>query len=95
MVKRCVHDVVYDLLKSIQEALRPIKSRICRASNLPLDRCEKVLELMESCGLIYSYFSEGRRIYEITERGYQYMGVYEKLLEAFPVSHEALTRRDF
>jgi len=85
-VKRCIHDTVYDLLKSIQRSSKPIKSRICRASNLPLDRCEKILVLMESYGLICRYFSEGRGIYEITERGYQYMGIYEKLLEAFPVS---------
>ena len=84
-MKRCIHSVIYDLLKSIQKSRIPLKSRICRSSNLPLDRCSRVLELMEEYGLVYSYFNSGRKVYEIAERGYVYIGVYERLLELLPL----------
>ncbi|MFZ8783653.1 MAG: hypothetical protein ACO2OR_06715 [Desulfurococcaceae archaeon] len=85
-MKRCIHSVMYDLLKSIQRSRVPLKSRICRSSNLPLDRCSGVLELMEKYGLVYSYHRGGRKMYEIAERGYVYIGVYERLLELLPLT---------
>jgi len=85
-MKRCIHSVIYDLLKSIQKSRVPLKSRICRSSNLPLDRCSGVLELMEKYGLVYSYHCSGRKMYEVAERGYVYIGVYERLLELLPLT---------
>lgn len=88
MMKRCIHDVVYDILLSITNAGRPLKSRVCLASNLPLDRCERLLKVMEEYGLIYSRIIEGRRVYVLTERGYQYMGIYESLRDIFPLHYK-------
>ncbi len=93
LMSRCIHSVIYDLLVSIQNTKRPIKSRICRSSNLPLDRCGKILGFLESNGFIYRYFDEGRWIYEITERGYEYIGIYEKLLELIPTYTYSLKTR--
>lgn len=85
-MKRCIHDVVYEILLLITSTGKPLKSRVCLASNLPLDRCERILETMEKYGLIYSMFIDGRKTYAVTEQGYQYIGIYESLRSIFPKS---------
>jgi predicted transcriptional regulator len=82
--KRCIYDIVYDILLSMLTTHRGTKTRICRASNLPLDRCERVLELIKELGLAYSTNIGGREVYQLTDRGYQYIGVYEALIELLP-----------
>jgi hypothetical protein len=41
---------------------------------------------MEKYGLVYSYHCSGRKMYEVAERGYVYIGVYERLLELLPLT---------
>ena len=81
--KRCTYDIVYDILLSMLTTHRGTKTRICRASNLPLDRCERVLELIKELGLAYSINISEREVYQ-PDQGYQYIEVYEALIELLP-----------
>ncbi|MET1160217.1 MAG: winged helix-turn-helix domain-containing protein [Thermoprotei archaeon] len=76
--------MVYDILKLLDLEERMLKTHICTSANLPLDRCSKILDLLQFYGLVVRVSDEKRISYSITERGYEYIGLYEKLVEIAP-----------
>jgi len=91
--KRCHHDIIYELLTTIRDGFPALKTRVCTASNMPLDRCNKVLDIMESFGLIYRR-GEGRGAeYYVTEQGYIYISLYERLREVVPIEYSKRFKR--
>lgn len=80
---RCVHEIVYSIMKAISvEGPKNITS-LCRVSNVPVDRGIKIVSLLIKYGLLASYEYEGNRYYMITEIGYDYLGTYKHLKEIF------------
>ncbi|AFK51390.1 hypothetical protein TCELL_0967 [Thermogladius calderae 1633] len=91
--KRCHHDIVYELLTAIRDEQPALKTRVCTASGLPLDRCSKVLALMEGLGLVYREGAGRGSGYYVTEQGYVYIGLYEKIMEVMPAGSYKRRRR--
>lgn len=80
--KRCIHDVVYDVLSALREG--PAKlTPLCTLANLPVDRGLRLLSVLEECGLVTSREERGRRVYLLSELGYVYVSLYEELSKAF------------
>jgi len=50
---RCVHDIIYDVLRVLACGCGVVKTKLCSYSNLPFDRCGRLLNLLESYGLIF------------------------------------------
>jgi len=57
------------------------KTKLCSLSNLPLDRCNVLIKLLIDRGLVFERVIEGKRYYEISDRGYEYIALYNKLNE--------------
>jgi len=84
---RCIHDIVYDLLKTLAYNQYMVKTRLCSYSNLPLDRCNEILSILESNGLIISRNIGIRTIITITDKGYVYIGLYEQMTSILRFPH--------
>ncbi len=80
-VKRCIHDIVYDLLLILSnEPWGARKTKLCTGANLPLDRCTGFLGLLIDRGLVYTRIrDDGAAFYYISDRGYAYLGLYTQL----------------
>ena len=76
---RCIHDIIYDLLKTLSGNEYVVKTRLCSSANLPLDRCNALLHVLESSGLITGIPKGNRVVYVLTDKGYAYIGLYEQL----------------
>ncbi len=84
---RCIHDIVYDILEVVADSIYIGKTRLCSYANLPLDRCSEILDLLMEYGFIIVEEHSGRNVYSLTERGYEYIGLYRKLHELLPLPH--------
>jgi len=78
---RCVHDIVYDILTVLSRNGEMCKTALCLSANLPVDRCNRILKLLEANGLIRREPDERVKRYRICERGYVYLGLYVKVHE--------------
>ncbi len=76
---RCIHSIIYDLLKLLVEEQPVKKTRLCTGARLPLDRCTPILQLLVEKGLVYTVVEDESTYYYIADNGYIYIGVYEKL----------------
>lgn len=76
---RCIHEIIYDLLKNIAEHGNSSKTKICSYSNLPIDRCNKLLIILENNGLLTKIFEDNKEKYVLTANGYAYIGLYEQI----------------
>lgn len=80
---RCSHQTTYEILLALTK--RPLgKTKLCLHANMPLDRCSDLLIELESYGLIYKVKEDYKDLYGISEAGYVYVGLYEKLLKLVP-----------
>ena len=83
---RCIHEIIYDILYSLSNSIGGlVKTRLCSSAGLPLDRCNKLLGLLSSYGLVYSGVIGGRVVYFISDRGYEYLGLLEQLERLLPL----------
>jgi len=85
-VNRCIHEVAYNILKHIATEGPENITSICRAANLPADRGIRIVNALIKFGLLTSYIAfnnKPRKFYILTERGYEYIGIYEHLKELF------------
>lgn len=87
---RCTHEIVYELLKNMASEEPKNITSLCRAVNLPVDRGIKVINVLMKSGLVASYTITSNskvgklsRYYIVTEVGYEYIGIYERLKELF------------
>lgn len=72
-----------DVLKAIVEGADSMRA-VCMRANMPLDRCSKLLNHMESYGLIYRS-REGRRyVFRATEVAYAWAALYRELERILP-----------
>jgi predicted transcriptional regulator len=79
-VYRCSHDIIFDILRALREkGSSPITS-LCLKARVPVDRGIKTLSHLETMGLVSSHM-EKRKQYFITERGYEYVFLYEEVLK--------------
>ncbi len=80
MKQRCRHDIIEALLKNLSaEPLRV--TNLCSKSNLPVDRCKNLLEILKEAGLVVERVEGRGRTYIITSRGYEYLALYRRLKE--------------
>lgn len=84
---RCKHDIIYDILSSLNQYSGIRITSISMEANIPVDRAKKILDYMENVGLIYKIKKISGERYHITERGYVYMEIYMKLKECLPETH--------
>jgi len=85
---RCIHDIVYDVLDTLRSEVYVIKTRLCTAASLPLDRCSELLTVLETSGLVLSLKRGRRTLYVLTDRGYAYLGLYEQLSSILSLPHQ-------
>jgi len=89
---RCIHGIVYDILCILSTEYRLGKTKLCSSANLPLDRCSKLLLLLAEKGLIYERSADRTRFYEITEKGYEYIALYEHLNSLLPLHSQFVSK---
>ncbi|RLF17296.1 MAG: hypothetical protein DRJ66_01160 [Thermoprotei archaeon] len=82
---RCWHDVIESLLKALLTGEKRI-TELCLHANIPVDRGRRLIEYLIRCGLIFKYEKDGRIYYRITEKGYEWLGIYRKLKEILHLS---------
>jgi len=76
---RCVHDIIYDLLKTLSNEYRLKITQLCSQANLPLDRCSKIIQHLVNHGLVRRVVSGKHVFYELSDLGYAYIGLYDQL----------------
>ena len=83
MVYRCRHQIVADILSALSRA--PGEglgiTRISLSVGAPVDRVRRVMRELEASGLVY--LDRDRRVYVITEKGYEWLSVYLVLESIF------------
>lgn len=89
---RCFHEIIYDLLKNIDEYEGIRKTQICSSSNLPIDRCNKLITILEINGLLIKITNNSREKMVLTSRGYAYIGLYEQIER---ILFKSFTKRSF
>ena len=77
---RCWHDVIESVLEALLTGEKSI-TELCLYANVPVDRGRRLINYLISCGLVFRYEENGRIYYKITERGYEWLGIYRKLKE--------------
>ena len=80
---RCWHDIVESVLNALLEGDKGI-TELCLIAKVPVDRGKNVVNHLVSYGLIVEYAVGRRRYYRITERGYEWLGVYRYLRSILP-----------
>lgn len=76
---RCLYDIIYDILKAINELYNPNTTLICQKANLPYDRCMVLIKILEEHGLLYTVNEHNRKRIYLTENGYIYIGLYDEI----------------
>ena len=81
---RCYHDIIESILRAISEGESKI-TRICLKAHIPMDRCKRILNILEHYGLIMKYSVGATTYYIILDRGYEWLGTYEHLKTLLPI----------
>ncbi len=79
---RCRHDIVRSVLEAC--GVEAGITEICRRAGLPVDRGRRVVGQLLRYGLLVELQEGKRRTYRITPRGYEWLGIYERLEEVLP-----------
>jgi len=79
---RCRHDIVKSMLEACREEM--CVTEICRRAGLPVDRGRRIVNQLLRYGLLIELQEGGRKRYKITPRGYEWLGIYERLEEVLP-----------
>ena len=90
-IKRCIYDIIYDLLSTLRDEQPQLKTPLCTASNLPLDRCSKLLGILLRYGLISEVILDNSRYYILSENGYIYLGIYEEMNRLLPLRSQIVS----
>jgi predicted transcriptional regulator len=83
-MNRCRHDVTNDLLRALSAEPRRITA-LCSVGNLPVDRGKELILDLEKFGMIYETEGEEGTEYRITDRGYEWVGLYKLLKKSLPL----------
>jgi len=90
---RCIHDIVYDLLSTLAGESGVVKTKLCTTANMPIDRCNEVLRILETYGLVTGFRRNRETVYVLTDRGYAYIGLYEQLNHLLNLPHRSRERQ--
>ncbi len=82
-MNRCHHDIINELLVTLVTEPRKI-TELCAAVNIPVDRGKDVIRNLERFGLLFEMVGDGEVEYRITDRGYEWIGLYKHLKRALP-----------
>ena len=80
---RCWHDIVESMLSALLKGDRGI-TELCLMARVPVDRGKRIVSHLASYGLLVEYVVGGKTYYRITERGYEWLGVYQYLKSLLP-----------
>ncbi len=82
-MNRCRHDIINDMLGALSADSRRITD-LCMAGNVPVDRGKGIVEALEKYGLIIHAEEAGEIDYRITDRGYEWLGLFRMLRKVLP-----------
>ncbi len=82
-MNRCRHDIINDMLGAISTDSMRITG-LCMAGNIPVDRGKEIICSLEKFGLMFHSEESGEIEYRITDRGYQWLGLYRMIRKALP-----------
>ncbi len=82
-MNRCRHDIIDGMLRALSIDPKRVTD-LCSASNVPVDRGILILSKMEEFGLLFKVEEEGGSTYKLTDRGYEWIGLYKHLKKVLP-----------
>jgi predicted transcriptional regulator len=88
--RRTKYDIFADIVDVISRKGLCSLTRISYASNLPVDRAKKSLELLVSHGFIREIYAEDRKKYQATKWGLQYLETYRRMQKFFAALSEPM-----
>ena len=78
MIKRCVHTLIYEVLKSLSDGPK-LKTHVCYSVRLDYRIAEKLFSFLEKKGYVKVRIAGRRKILEITEEGLKLLELLEEL----------------
>jgi predicted transcriptional regulator len=79
-LKRSRYDIFAMLIRVVMiHGYCPL-TRAARATNLPVDRAKKIIEILRDRGLLEEAKEEEHRAFRVTVRGSQYLELYKRLV---------------
>ncbi len=82
-MNRCHHDIINELLVALATEPRKI-TELCATVNVPVDRGKDVVKNLARFGLLFETIGRDEVEYRITDRGYEWIGLYKHLKRALP-----------
>jgi predicted transcriptional regulator len=82
-MNRCRHDVILDVLSSLIIEPKRI-TEVCTAGNLPVDRGKLLVKGLEKFGLLIQTEENRERVFKLTNRGYEWIGLYKLMRKVLP-----------
>ncbi|MEM0135690.1 MAG: hypothetical protein QXU18_10795 [Thermoplasmatales archaeon] len=82
-MNRCRHDIVDNLLNALSIEPKKITS-LCISGGIPVDRGKEIMSNLEKFGLVVQVDYEGEKEYKLTDRGYEWIGLYKLLRRVLP-----------
>lgn len=80
---RCRHDIINDMLSALMAEPRRI-TELCSIGNVPVDRGKDIVKYMEKFGILFETTENGEKEYRLTDRGYEWIGLFKHLKKALP-----------
>jgi predicted transcriptional regulator len=75
--------MTFDMLNSLVTEHRKI-TEICSIGNVPVDRGKLLIKNLEKFGILIQIEEDGEKIYKLTNRGYEWIGLYRLLKKTMP-----------
>jgi predicted transcriptional regulator/KaiC/GvpD/RAD55 family RecA-like ATPase len=88
--RRTKYDIYADIVEVIMKKGICSVTRVSYASNLPVDRAKKSLELLVSHGFIREIETADRKKYQVTKWGLEYLETYRRMQKFFAALSEPL-----
>ena len=82
-MNRCRHDILNDMLRELVIEPRKI-TELCAAGNVPVDRGKGIVKDLEKFGLLLKTEGIEGIEYKLTDRGYEWIGLYKLLKKTLP-----------
>ena len=82
-MNRCKHDIINDMLGVLSTDSRRI-TELCMSGNVPVDRGKEIIATLEKYGLLIHSGESGEIVYRITDRGYEWLGLYRMIRKVLP-----------
>ncbi len=80
---RCWHEVVEDILNELTKGPKRI-TELCLHVKIPVDRGKSIVNHLTRYGLIYQVVINDGTYYVISERGFEWLGVFRYLKSLLP-----------